>query len=210
MTNKNIVNNTKFKKGDIRLMGENNPSKRQEVRKKISESKKLAWKNPLSIYRTKVESLLRNRAINNPPMKGKKRLKHSERMKGRNNPFYGKIHTEETQKKIIRKSLRRRGKSLLELKFEGIINELNLPYKFVGNGEFLIGRKCPDFININGEKIAIEVYYRRHKKFFRGDIKLWKQNREKIFSEYGWKLLFFNELEVNKDKIIQKIGGGQN
>ena len=141
---------------------------------------------------------------------------------GVNNPMYGKHfkHTEETKLKmviklrermknpeLVRKCLARRDKSSLELKFEEIFLELNLPYKFVGNGDFIMEGKCPDFININGQKIAIEVYYRRHKDKFSGGIEMWKQNRLNIFDRYGWKLIFMDETESNKLSVLSKLGG---
>ena len=109
-------------------------------------------------------------------------------------------------KEHIKNCLKRNIKSTLEIKFGDLIKELNMPYKFVGNGEILIARKCPDFINIKGEKIAVEVYYRRHKELFRGGLNVWKAERFKIFSDSGWKLIFFDETEVNKEIIKQKLG----
>jgi len=137
------------------------------------------------------------------------------------NPFAGKKHTEKSKEKIslkfkgkklskehIRKSLIRREKSSLEIKFENIIDKNNLPYKFVGNGEFFIERKNPDFVNTNGEKIAIEVYCRKHKEMFRNKtIEIWKQERSEIFNQYGWNLLFFDETQVTEDKVLSVIGG---
>lgn len=102
---------------------------------------------------------------------------------------------------LIRKRLRRKEKSSLEIKFEKIADALNLPYKFVGNGEFIIGGKCPDFINCNGEKIAIEVYYRKHKEMFRGGLEKWKQERSEIFAKYGWKILFFDETQIDMKNV---------
>jgi len=128
--------------------------------------------------------------------------KMSNAKKGDKNPNFGKKLSKEQVKKI----LRRRPKSSLELKFEQLITKLNLPYKFVGNGEVIIGRKCPDFINTNGEKIAIEVFYRRHKEMFRNGLENWKQERQKIFNKYGWKLEFFNEIQVNEKEINKRIG----
>jgi len=107
----------------------------------------------------------------------------------------------------IKKSLRRRPMSTLEIKFLEIVNKNKLPYKFVGNGKFFIERKNPDFINCNGEKIAIEVFYRDHKeKFTKYGFNYWKLNREKIFSNYGWRLLFFNEVQVNETFVLSILG----
>ncbi|MHA1302748.1 MAG: NUMOD3 domain-containing DNA-binding protein, partial [Candidatus Heimdallarchaeaceae archaeon] len=109
-------------------------------------------------------------------------------------------------KETIRKRLIRKTPSSLEKKMIDIIKKLNLPYKFVGNGEFFIERKCPDFINVNGEKIAIEVFYRKHKEEFRKGLENWKKERSKIFAKYGWKLIFLNEVQVNEDYIKDVIG----
>lgn len=110
----------------------------------------------------------------------------------------------------VRRRLARRSKSSLEIKFEDIINRLGLPYRFVGNGEIIIARKVPDFINSNGEKIAIEVYYKKHKEKFRGGYEKWKADRIKIFNENGYELLFFDELQVKEEIINQRLGGIQN
>lgn len=124
---------------------------------------------------------------------------------GKNAYWFGK----KMPKELIRKFLKRRAKSSLEEKFEKIIKIYNLPYRFVGNGDFFIERKNPDFININGEKIAIEVYARMHKNLFRGGLEKWKKERSDIFKKYGWQLLFFDETQVNNKyvlKIIEKGG----
>lgn len=114
----------------------------------------------------------------------------------------GHIITED----VLKKCLRRNPKSKLELKFEGIITALNLPYKFVGNGDFIIERKCPDFINTNGKKIAVEVYYKKHKEQFREGLIDWKVKREQLFSQYGWQLLFFDETQINEKSILETLG----
>ena len=105
------------------------------------------------------------------------------------------------QPEVIKRILRRHKISSLEKKMLEIIQRNNLPYKFVGNGDFLVGRKCPDFVNCNGEKIAVEVFYRKHKEQFRDGLKNWKTERTKIFEEYGWELLFFDETQVNEEFV---------
>ncbi|MFW9872059.1 MAG: hypothetical protein ACFFG0_03080 [Candidatus Thorarchaeota archaeon] len=108
---------------------------------------------------------------------------------------------------MIKKVLGKRNKSSLEIKFENIIDKLGLPYKFVGNGEVIVARKVPDFVDKNGKKIAIEVYYRRHKEMFRNGLEEWKAERIKIFNENGWKIIFFDETEVTSEKIKNKLMG---
>ena len=111
-------------------------------------------------------------------------------------------------RETIKKRLARRPMSSLESKFESIIDKYNLPYKFVGNGKFFIGNINPDFVNVNGEKKAIEVYYRKHKELFRGNILSWQRNRQKVCKEYGWQLLFFDETQINEQMALNKLIGG--
>lgn len=117
------------------------------------------------------------------------------------------INRKPPSRELIKKRLLRIPKSSLELKFERIIQELKMPYKYVGNGELIIKKKCPDFVNSEGKKIAIEVYYRKHKELFRNGLEEWKNERTKIFSSAGWNLIFFDETEVNKNIILNKLGG---
>ena len=46
----------------------------------------------------------------------------------------------------------------LEKKIIELINKYNLPFTYTGDGSFIIGRVNPDFIEINGHKLALEVF----------------------------------------------------
>jgi very-short-patch-repair endonuclease len=166
-------------------------------------------------------------------MTGKNNTMYGVRFYGKLNHFFGKHHTEETiiknreshigrhptiktrilmsisqrnkSPEVIRKSLIRACPSSLESKMLEIIKCNKLPYKFVGNGKFMIGRKCPDFVNCNGEKTALEVFYRRHKEDFRGGLQNWKRNRSRIFARYGWKIIYFDERMVEEDYILKRL-----
>lgn len=156
-------------------MGCQNPALAREKRSKSQKGKVLWWL---------------------PKQSNERKKKHSEFMKARMQQY---PHTPE----MIKKILKRREKSDLELKFELIIKKYNLPYIFVGNGEFTIGRKCPDFINLT-KKIAVEVYYRKHKEKFRGGLDFWKTEREKLFQQHGWKLLFFDE-RLTAEYVLKEL-----
>lgn len=107
----------------------------------------------------------------------------------------------------IRKSLSRRPMSSLEIKFSEIITKNNLPFKFVGNGAFFVERKNPDFIHSDGKKIALEVYYRRHKEQFAGGLESWMKNRRDVFLRHGWEIVFFDESAVNEESALIRLGG---
>jgi hypothetical protein len=142
--------------------------------------------------------------------------------KGIPSPLRGREVSEETKKKIsltltgrklskkhIRNALKRRPISSLELRVQKVIEDNSLPYKFVGNGDFFIGRKNPDFVNINGEKIVVEVYARKHKEEFRGGVDKWQEERKRVFAEYGWKTIFIEDRETNKkETILELLEGG--
>lgn len=139
-----------------------------------------------------------------------KSMKHDKQFK-KGQPSWNKgkhtgylTHTPENVKKM----LRRRDMSSLEIKFDNLVKELGLPYRFVGNGEVTIGRKCPDFVNTNGKKIAIEVFYSKHKDNFANGLESWKSNRQIIFNEYGWDILFFNETQVTRENLTKRLSLG--
>lgn len=104
------------------------------------------------------------------------------------------------------KCLRRKSISSLEEAYMKLFIKHKVPYKFVGNGEFWIGKKNPDFIHSQGEKIAIEVFYRKHKDIFRGGVEMWKDNRRKYFREHGWKVIFLEPTDLLNNLLFKKGG----
>ena len=105
----------------------------------------------------------------NPEERGRKISIHHS---GEGNPFYGKKHSEETLGMLREIALKkwmdpeyvskiRHGRPLVankvETELQGIINGLELPYRYTGDGQFSIGTKIPDFVNTNGQKKVIEL-----------------------------------------------------
>lgn len=73
-------------------------------------------------------------------------------------------------------------------------------WKFVGDGEVIIAGKCPDFINVNGQKKIIELY---GDYWHRNDN---SQDRKDVFKPYGYKTLVIWERELqNIDKLKFRI-----
>lgn len=153
-----------------------------EYRKKLSDARKRAWKNP--VWREKVISGVRLFHNKNPdfmksernPFYGKHhslekrkywskirsgvrpsmetRKLWSRNRTGSGNSFYGKTHSSESLSKILSSANHRPNK------FETAVAsylELNFPnqWKYCGNGSVVLNGKCPDFINCNGKKEVI-------------------------------------------------------
>lgn len=199
----------------------------ESTRRACAEAKNKNWRDPE--YREMMSKVIFGgpKSNANHPMLGKKHTPESRKNMsdghaglqiGEENPMFGKSHSAESRKKIsiankgrkpsaetIRKFLSRRTPSSLEMKFLGIIEKNNLPYKFVGDGSFMIGRKNPDFININGDKIAIEVYARYYKLRHAETVQEWMDDRKRVFKEYGWSVIFFDETQVTESNVLRVL-----
>lgn len=171
--------------------------KAKQMREKISKRNKGKHFSPRTEFKKRHVPWNKGKSGYNLKFTKNEIIKRSERLKLLNiNP--------EFKAKAIKGRLKRPTK--LEKQFINLIQKYNLPYKYVGDGSFMIERKNPDFININGEKIAIEVYAEIFKKFSFVNIEKWKEDRQEIFSQYGWKLFFFNEKELKNEKeVIMKL-----
>lgn len=96
---------------------------------------------------------------------------------------------QERQIKAILRGLCKRPTSY-EQKIIDLIEKHSLPFKYVGNGEVIIGYVNPDFININGQKSLIEVYSKRwHKPSY-------EETRARRFARYGYRTLFLADNDL--------------
>jgi len=50
-----------------------------------------------------------------------------------------------------------------------------------------------------------EVYARYYKKRNHISIEDWKIQRSEVFKQYGWEIVYFNEIEVNEENILNKL-----
>lgn len=87
-----------------------------------------------------------------------------------------------------------------EQKVISLIDANHLPFKYVGNGEFILGGKCPDFLNTDGKKQLIELFGTYWHSLF--DV----AERTDHFRQYGFNTLIIWEDELEDgDRVLKKI-----
>ena len=167
----------------------------EETKKKISASHK--GKRLSGEHKTKISNRLKGRPLGKRGRSnfwwGKKRPEISTLLKRLN---CDKSFTEKRLKGLMRRP------TTLEYKIIYLIEKYVLPFKYVGNGQIIIGSKNPDFIGIKNKKI-IEVfgtYWHSGQKAHESP-----QERIKYFLKHGYStlILWENELKVqNWEQII--------
>jgi len=91
-----------------------------------------------------------------------------------------------------------------EKKVAAFIRQNKLPYRYTGDGTFWLEKVNPDFININGEKKAIEVfgcYWHKCPHCFPNVARKVKnfqteQGRKELFKKYGWDVIILWEHDL--------------
>lgn len=170
--------------------------KNPQTREKISKTLKKRFEDPIERERN-AKSLANYWAVDD----------NKEKQSYDRKKWWANLPEEEKQKRIrnVVKSLKM-SPSKLEQKMINIIKEEKLPFKFVGNREFFIGTKIPDFIN-KEKKIAVEVFSIKHKEIIGQakdiGIEQWKKERAKYFKDRGWDTYFFSTSEVNEPNVLK-------
>lgn len=99
------------------------------------------------------------------------------------------------KEKICRKLISRNITGL-EKKVIDIIKKYGLDFKYVGDGSFILHGFNPDFINVNGKKQIIEVFYEYFKEKQYGSLNKYKKQRYAIYRGYGFDTLFIGHLDL--------------
>jgi hypothetical protein len=146
------------------------------------------------------------------PMFGKHHSSEALKKIGEGNQ--GKSRSSKTRKKISRfqkelwknpehakKVFAHRSPNSKELECFDIIDSVApKDFKFVGNGEFVLGGKCPDFMNVNGKKLLIEF---NSEYWHKGEN---TRTRYRHFAKYGHRTLFIWQRELkNPERLKKKI-----
>jgi len=170
------------------LIGDKNPAKRPEVRKKISEKLRGISKPYLC-------------GENNPSKRPEIREKISRVLSKVMKKLWSSKEFRDKQLQILLESQKRKPTSI-EKRVIKIIKRYGLPFKYVGDGKCFIAGKVPDFISCNGKRKLIEVagdYWHTPEEM---------EERKKYFARYGFKTLVIWEHELNKytdEEIAEKI-----
>jgi len=207
---------TEFKKGHIPwdkgikrldISGDRSPTKRPEVRKKLSKSLKQKQEDDPK-YREWLSTQLKKyhwkKLGLNPWNKGIPCREETKRKIGEKNKINTKRNwqIQEYREKVIRNSLKALLKrpTKLEQKFIKFCKKYSLPFRYCGNGSLLVGYKNPDFVESNEKKMCIETanYYHHQGN--------WSQKRIEHFARYGWKCLVLWEEEFKDEQsLLNKI-----
>lgn len=90
-----------------------------------------------------------------------------------------------------------------------VAKDNNLPIRYVGDGQVIIGRMNPDFINTNGKKEVVEVfgdYWHSEKK-----VRSWKETelgRIMAYKVFGFDCIIIWEHEIKTmtdDELVKKM-----
>lgn len=78
----------------------------------------------------------------------------------------------------------------------------NLPFRYTGDGSFLIGSKNPDFVDCE-RKIAVEVFCDYFKIRRHGSVVNYQKERREKFAKQGWTTIFLGKNELfDEEKVL--------
>jgi len=155
----------------------------EDTRAKLSAINKARWQNPE--YRAKMTA--RRKIVCQEPAWRARRSDLSKSLW--QDPNYAQKVWEAWKVKPNQAELQLQG--LLDTYFPG-------KWKFVGDGQLIIGGRCPDFVNVNGKKEVIELFGTYWHPIF--DV----AERKEHYRQYGFKAAIIWEDEVGDEHRLVK------
>lgn len=125
------------------------------------------------------------------------RAESKAKLREKNRTYWANLSKEEKERQVkaaligLSKRPTRPEQRLLTL-----IGNEGLPFKYVGDGQFILGGKCPDFLNTNGKKQLIELFGVHWHGIF--DV----AERTEHFRQYGFDTLVIWEDELEKPGVV--------
>jgi very-short-patch-repair endonuclease len=194
----------------------------EERKKKISDAHK--GLHPSKEARQNMSEAQKDREITEET-----RRKLSESLKGNKNSF-GKHPSEKARQKMSEAAKKHwqdpvyikkvfdglNMKPNAQEKKVGAILQKHVPDEYAYNGDFscgiTIGGKIPDFVNVNGEKIVIEVFGpwhdEKHMREHFGDDIPWKRTEfgtKAHYSQFGYKCVVFWQEDLEREDAEQYV-----
>lgn len=158
------------------------PSRRQKQSKALSSAwneNRKEWSNGIKAGNTK-------------EVKTKKSNSHKKRLKDHNVGVLSRS-----------KILHNKPMSNPEKQLKSILNLMELPYEFVGNGKLMVGRYCPDFVRVDAPAI-IEVYSGYYHELESN--KKHDKKRNAWIKRQGYSILIIKQKELDHlEKLVKKI-----
>ena len=140
-------------------------------------------------------------------MKGKKRSKETKRRisKAMTKQWQNLEYAEKQLKAIYATMKTKPNKPERKLR-NGLNRMFPGEYKYVGDGKVWFGKRCPDFINVNGQKKIIEMFGDFwHSEEVNGRTRKQEENqRIGYFAGYGFKTLIIWEREFQNIRRLKK------
>lgn len=178
----------------------------QRTRAKIAESVRKAWEDPIhrTSVSTKIEDLWKD-----PEYRGKNHsrigMPHTEETKDlisrritewheREQPWDDPVFRDKTVEAILAGWHRRPTQP--EEQLDELLQSNELPYRYVGDGQFILAGKCPDFVNCSGEKKVIELFG----DYWHDDDEA--EERTELFGTFGYDTLIVWEHELQDQRTL--------
>ena len=155
-----------------------------------AEGNRTNWNNPE--FRNEQSALISKR-MKQRWMAEEYRLLKSEQAKQQ---WENMENKDEVIKRLIEASHACLRPNKTEQKLIHIISANDLPFIYVGDGSFILGGKCPDFLNVNGKKQLIELYG----EYWHKDDN--PQDRIDFFQKYGFDCLIIWDYEIDDEETI--------